>query len=352
MVKKRSYSGHEEPNNNSKIRHQSNVLDVKSRVRSQLQKYCQPSRTGGGRKLSRRGPWSPVASSISAAWFLLQTCVFICCLFFVFLFLNPECLDTPQLDLDRLDRALRQRIIGQDVAVNKTIDAMSRYVVAGNFSSPLVLVYLGCSGCGKTYAVSVVARQYESAETIVASHQIALTRRLKDDFKRWLQRTVSSWRPNLIAVDDFDLEDVSMRRQLRAVFTSWNRLKITADQPTVFILVVTNGANVAEGFALQTLAEGRPMHGSGEVAKLVAAYRDVLPGWMRGFEIVPFLPMTRDNVRECFRRELSQAEVAVGALDDRLERLMGDIAFYPPESPAFSESGCKEVPIKLALSLP
>ncbi|EEC03429.1 torsin, putative [Ixodes scapularis] len=304
------------------------------------------------RRLSEAGRWRPVEGSISAAWFLLQTCVFVCCLFFVFLFLNPECLDTPRLDLDGLGKALRQRIIGQDVALNRMVGAISRYLDAGNFSSPLVLVFVGCSGCGKTYAVSIVAKQYEFAETIVASHRIALARKLRDDLGHWLRRTVSSWRPNLIAVDDFDLEDDSMRRQLQAAFASWDRLEITAEQPTVFILVVTNGADIAEGFALRMLSDGRPMNGSRDVAMLVSAYRDVLPRWMRDFEVVPFLPMTRDDVKECFRRELSQMKAGIEVPDDKLERLMEEIAFYPPESLDFSESGCKEVPIKLALNFP
>ncbi|CAN8020004.1 unnamed protein product [Ixodes persulcatus] len=354
MVKKRfaiTYPGHEEPSSNNKRRRRSDGSDVGNGVGSRLRNGRRPAGTGG-RRLSEAGRWRPVEGSISAAWFLLQTCVFVCCLFFVFLFLNPECLDAPRLDLDGLGKALRQRIIGQDVALNRTVSAISRYLDAGDFSSPLVLVYVGCSGCGKTYAVSVVTKQYEFAETIVASHRIALARKLRDDLGRWLRRTVSSWRPNLIAVDDFNLEDDSMRRQLQAAFASWDRLEITAEQPTVFILVVTNGADIAEGFALRMLADGRPTNGSRDIAMLVSAYQDVLPGWMRDFEVVPFLPMTRDNVKECFRRELSQMKAGIEVPDDKLERLMEEIAFYPPESLAFSESGCKEVPIKLALNFP
>ncbi|KAL1414659.1 hypothetical protein MTO96_000782 [Rhipicephalus appendiculatus] len=129
------------------------------------------------------------------------------CLFLVFLFFNPTCLDTKELQVEALALTLRQHLVGQDIAVNRTVTAIARYLNSSESAAsvPLVLVYVGCSGCGKTYASSLIAKHYPYTEALVASHKIALTRKTGNDLLHWLRYSLSSWRPNVIVIDDIDL---------------------------------------------------------------------------------------------------------------------------------------------------
>lgn len=305
-----------------------------------------------------------VTSYVPGTWALLHTCVYLGTLLLVYLFFCRNFLATKQLQVEVLNSTLRQHLIGQEVAVNRTVAAIARYLDGGNFSSsqPLVLVFTGCSGCGKTYALSLIAKEWPHAEVLVASHHLALARRIGDNLSWWLRWTLSSWRPNVILVDDLDLTagplrsgsaDSGLPAQLQAVLSSWDRVWMPRGQAVVFVLALSGGASVGEGFALKWLASnGDKVRRDEDVQELVEVYRHVLPPWLRSAEIVPFLPLTKADVKKCVLRELAlhTPESRAGALAGRADQLLQEFSFYPPENPVFSESGCKEVPIKLALN--
>lgn len=276
-------------------------------------------------------------SRTSIVWFLLQLCVLLCCLALLFLLFRLDVLDSPPLQIGVLNGTLRRHLIGQDVAIERTVGSVAHYLGMADFSTPLVLIFVGCSGCGKTLAISVMAKQYPYAQTMVASHKQMLVDKLH----------LSSHVLNLIAVDDLELEDESVCRQLQAVLALWPTMK----RPLILILSLVTGASVARDFVLEGLTSGRQP----DISELVGAYREVLPDWLQDAQIVPFLPMTRDSVRECVRREVSRHEQLrdyrkAGALDEKVEQIMEELAFFPPENPIFSETGCKQVSIKFALN--
>lgn len=358
MMKKRlaiTYPGYEPKNKsttNGSRRHRSRRTGQKQCPVSALRDKC----GGIGAKFA--------TSYVPGAWALLQTCVYLGSMLLLYLFFFPNFLETKQLQVEVLNSTLRKHLIGQEVAINRTVAALARYLDGGNFASspPLVLVFTGCSGCGKTYALSLIAKEYPRAEVLVASHHIALTRQTGDDLSWWLRWTLSWWRPNVIVIDDLDLAagplqsgsaDSGLQAQLEGALSSWNRGWMPGGQPVVFILALSGGASVAEGFALQWLAHtGRRVRRDEDVHELVEAYRHVLPPWLRSAEIVPFLPLTKADVKKCVMRELAlhTPESRASALVGRVDQLVQEFSFYPPENPLFSESGCKEVPIKLALN--
>ncbi|XP_077505454.1 torsin-2A-like [Amblyomma americanum] len=313
--------------------------------------------------------WSVVSKKyvkryIVIAWTFLQACVTLGCLFLVYLFFHPDYLYSERLQVEMLDVTLHQHLVGQDIAINRTVAAIARYLGGGESVAPLplVLVYAGCSGCGKTYALSVIAKHCPHTEALVASHQVALARRTGNNLLHWLQSTLSSRRPNIIVIDDVDLApdaaklgpgDQSFSAQLETVLSSWGQLGLQTGQAAIFVLSLSSGASVAEGFALKQLSDKQNMSSSEDVEGLVEAYRYMLPPWLKNAEIVPFLPLTKADVKECLLRQLAQHtpefRARVLALPGGVNSLLQEFRFYPAENPIFSESGCKEVPIKLAL---
>uniref|UniRef100_G3MSV5 AAA+ ATPase domain-containing protein n=1 Tax=Amblyomma maculatum TaxID=34609 RepID=G3MSV5_AMBMU len=305
-----------------------------------------------------------VKRCIAITWAFLQACVTLGCLFLVYLFFHPDYLSSERLQVEVLNITLRQHLVGQDIAINRTVAAIARYLGSGVSIPPLplVLVYAGCSGCGKTYMLSLIAKHCPHTEALVASHQVALARRTGDNLLHWLQSTLSSRRPNIIVIDDVDLTpdpaklgpgERSFSAQLETVLSSWAHLRRQTGQATILVLSLSGGASVAEGFALKLLSDKQNIIGSEDIEELVEAYRYMLPPWLKNAEIVPFLPLTKADVKECLLRQLAQHtpefRARVLALPGGVNSLLEEFRFYPAQNPVFSESGCKEVPIKLAL---
>lgn len=305
-----------------------------------------------------------VARCVPVVWSFLQACVSLGCLFLVFLFFHPNCLDSKELQVEALRLTLQQHLVGQDIAVNRTVTAIARYLNSSESAAsvPLVLVYVGCSGCGKTYALSLIAKHYPYTETLVASHKIALTRKTGNDLLHWLRYSLSSWRPNVIVIDDIDLGLDTVRptplddpfgAQLETVLSTWEKARVQRGQAVIFILSLSGGGNVAEGFALKQIADVHEQETTEDIEKLIEAYRGMFPPWLRNAEIVPFLPLNKADVRQCLLRQLaeqtSESRARALALTDSVDSLLQGFTFYPVHNPVFSKSGCKEVPIKLAL---
>lgn len=305
-----------------------------------------------------------VTRCIPVVWSFLQACVSLGCLFLVLLFFHPTCLDSKELQVEALALTLRQHLVGQDIAINRTVTAIARYLNSSESTAsvPLVLVYVGCSGCGKTYASSLIAKHYPYTEALVASHKIALTRKTGNDLLHWLRYSLSSWRPNVIVIDDVDLGldtvrpsplDDPFSTQLETVLSSWEKARVQRGQAVIFVLSLSGGSNVAEGFALKQIEDVRKWETTEDIEKLIEAYRSTFPLWLRNAEIVPFLPLTKDHVKECLLRQLAeqtpQSRAKILALSGGVDSLLQGFTFYPVHNPVFSKSGCKEVPIKLAL---
>lgn len=88
-------------------------------------------------------------------------------------------------------------------------------------------------------------------------------------------------------------------------------------------------------------------------------------GGMKGSDImkgslvdhfVPFLPLTKDHVKECIREEMAQTlsdnKISSSELrncmvglwaEEHLEDILDEISFWPEETPLYSANGCKSV---------
>ncbi|KAH6928205.1 hypothetical protein HPB50_012581 [Hyalomma asiaticum] len=272
-----------------------------------------------------------VARCVPVVWSFLQACVSLGCLFLVFLFFHPNCLDSKELQVEALRLTLQQHLVGQDIAVNRTVTAIARYLNSSESAAsvPLVLVYVGCSGCGKTYALSLIAKHYPYTETLVASHKIALTRKTGNDLLHWLRYSLSSWRPNVIVIDDIDLGLDTVRptplddpfgAQLETVLSTWEKARVQRGQAAIFILSLSGGGNVAEGFALKQIADVHEQETTEDIEKLIEAYRGMFPPWLRNAEIVPFLPLNKADAVpaqvssiHCHKNQSDEADVDVSA---------------------------------------
>lgn len=287
-----------------------------------------------------------MGSCASGTWSILKMSFYCCITLLTVLLLQPKLLELPQFQLDRLNETLRNNVIGQEFAVNHTVNSISHYLLLNDFRLPLVLLLVGCSGCGKTYTMSLVLSSYPLTTVLVASHHTTSVHVDKDDLTEWLRYNVVPWRANIFTIDDVALNDRAMLRHLKDLFSKWEDIVTIKDVPTVFFLALNGGSVIAEEYALRKLAEKGKV--DADLYVLQQEYRELLPDWMSSFEVVPFVPMAREHVKECIRRGLANMNEDVR--EELVERTIDELHFYPVEDPTFSDAGCKAVPVKSSLS--
>ena len=63
--------------------------------------------------------------------------------------------------------------------------------------------------------------------------------------------------------------------------------------------------------------------------------------------IVPFLPLTKDNVRKCIEKEVKNQRLF--PTKEEIEEILGQIAFFGEDFSLLSKNGCKQIPSKVGV---
>lgn len=66
---------------------------------------------------------------------------------------------------------------------------------------------------------------------------------------------------------------------------------------------------------------------------------------------IPFLPMEKQHVEKCVRKELSWRNVTKNLFADIIPRVMIELTFWPPDLLIYSTTGCKRVSQKIDVIL-
>ena len=61
--------------------------------------------------------------------------------------------------------------------------------------------------------------------------------------------------------------------------------------------------------------------------------------------ILPFLPLTREHIRECTKKLYNSKNIILSPLE--IQRIVDQISFFSPEFPIFAKHGCKQVVAKM-----
>ena len=63
---------------------------------------------------------------------------------------------------------------------------------------------------------------------------------------------------------------------------------------------------------------------------------------------VPFLPLERQHVKMCVRKEFERRKISWGT-EEMVDRVADQLSYWPQETKLFSTSGCKRVAQKVDL---
>ena len=154
--------------------------------------------------------------------------------------------------------------------------------------------------------------------------------------------------PSLIIVEDLEESDFIRISRLE-------KMLLSVSQSRGLLVVITSraGSNIINSRALEVSSElpvNRDKLEQDELVKLLLS-SDVIPlvsdlaEYNIPVKLVPLLPLTRENVRECIHNILLDRKVVIKQLD--VSAILDTLTFFSKELPVFSRLGCKPLAGKL-----
>ena len=282
-------------------------------------------------------------SICSKVWFVIKSCLmtasFFLVLFAVFFAYRSYRCDSDRdrrFDLENIRVALNSRLVGQQKAKLEILSALEEFNRSAHAVSVLVLV--GWLGSGKTFAASILNEEFpirDNAHSFSVPLHFANSKSrfdFLDDLSLFIGRSCGH---SLIIFDDVDF---NQREQVEPIERFIGRLSSarldTRSNGTLVILTSSAGSDVVLGHAAKNYEDD-----------FETLFRD-LEGQLylnasAKKRIAPFLPLTREEVRQCIERE--GVEQRLNLTPNDIDRVIEEVQFFFAEQSEFSRSGCKQI---------
>ena len=278
----------------------------------------------------------------------------------------------------KLKMALDEHLFGQHLAKAIILRVLTRHLEEENPERPLVLVFEGTTGVGKTYTrkfiVEYLYKKGEESQFVhrfhpkehfpyahkVESYQLHLIERLKEAGKRCSR--------SIVIFEEADKLHGSALLDVLHSFVGNEKQVYGADfRKFVFIIISNRQGQLIANYTLAHWESGKARKDI-TVKELdevltVDAYTDtggplaksLLIKHNRVSYFVPFLPLLHEHVKECATVAMKKSGVwrrYSNRVRDQIASEVADAHFYiPREFRLFSSSGCTNVESKLQLVL-
>lgn len=240
-------------------------------------------------------------------------------------------------------------IFGQDMAIGTVLDAL------GNLTngSMTVLLLFGWTGTGKSLMVNLVAEAFRNV------HKFSMPLHLGDDSNHVmlddLAVVLEKCRgPSLVIIEDVDEGTEAAMSKLKALVST------IKGQQVLLIATMSTGGQVINrsllDWAQSSSSDERSNIDAAQVDRILQDQNVELPlrSHLRDQKIehrlVPFLPLTREHVKQCIVKEVIVQGGGTPTRED-VRLIMDGMEFFSDAFPVFSAAGCKRVAGKVAYLL-
>ena len=211
---------------------------------------------------------------------------------------------------------------------------------------------LGSSGVGKSFITEIIRENFPLQENIHHLHSC----QSMADLPAVLASTCG---PSLVILEDLEQTDILRINRLEKMLVSLR----TGEKEgggggggdVVVVITTRTGAEVINNHALEVaslslagLNQIRPEQLIRQLdqAEISLPLTSDLAEYDIPLALVPLLPLTRENVRECVYNFLIQRKVVIKQLD--VSAILDSLTFFSSSLPIFSRLGCKPLPAKLS----
>jgi len=161
---------------------------------------------------------------------------------------------------------------------------------------------------------------------------------------------------SFILLDDLDpVDEVTITRMEKLILSLTNG-EDSRSNGTLVVVTSTAGGRAINQYMLSRAKQDvgwRERVNMEDITEVLLAETLPLYSSLREFgvevRLVPFLPLTRDHVRQCIQQELKKAGAAMS--NTEITSLLDQLQFFSKEFPVFAQTGCKQVASRVGLAL-
>ncbi|CAH1796491.1 unnamed protein product [Owenia fusiformis] len=282
------------------------------------------------------------------------------------------CSNSSQYNLEGLSIMLNSQVFGQHIAMNQILLELEDYLVS-DASEPLMLMFSGWTGTGKSYMVQLVAslipatshiyilphhfpngefqHSNEPNHTIIHKTKQTGSSIQESNLAFAIKNKITKCALNIFILDDFDIEMDHIVDELQKFYISINDLRKSKTK-VVIIVISSIGSAQINSIALEHLLHEDPRDSfnlSIFHKEIKAEVERVYPsiGRVFQFQYIPFLPLESSHVAKCIQKYITSTTADRSfngnRINDYVQRVLKLVSFFPSKKPIFSVSGCKNV---------
>lgn len=261
--------------------------------------------------------------------------------------------------VELLRDALDQQLFGQHLARAEILREMAAFSRAGSDgeSSVHVLILVGWPGGGKTHTANILRSVFPTPEN-VHSFSVPLHFAGGGDSGAFLDdlsaHVVRSCGHSLVLFDDVDGASKEVAQFVGAL-SGVRGVGGRRSNGTLVVITSNAGGAAINDLVLERLKSGarRPDITRQEVMEAlqdveIPCLDELRPLNVR-VKVVPFLPLGRDQVRQCVGREIRGQ--GLDATEEDVEAVAGQMGYFSQDFPVLAKSGCKQVAAKVDVYL-
>jgi ATP-dependent Clp protease ATP-binding subunit ClpA len=269
---------------------------------------------------------------------------------------------------DNLLDDLNNKVFGQPLIIKPIFKSLKAHMTNENPSRPLVMYFSGWTGTGKTYVARLIAKNlfkegmksnfvkyisssYHFPMKIEGDTEIAENRqRLRD----MIRETVKNCERSLIILDELDKLPAGVVDALQPMLDYVDDIDGQRYNKAIFIFLSNTGAHKLNLLSYKMFQDGKERKdlSSKDIEEILIQDAYGEEGGLRHSNLlrrysigvfVPFLPLERSHVKACIKAEIENSHVIPDDLEQLVEDIADEVAYFPNDTEIYSKSGCKGI---------
>jgi ATP-dependent Clp protease ATP-binding subunit ClpA len=269
---------------------------------------------------------------------------------------------------DNLLDDLKTKVYGQPLIVKPIYKSLKAHMTNDKPARPLVMYFSGWTGTGKTYVARLIAQNlfkegmkskfvkyisssYHFPMKIEGDEEVA---RERERLRTMIRDTVRNCDRSLIIMDELDKLPAGVVDALQPMLDYIEDIDGQRYNKAIFIFLSNTGAQRLNKLAYNMFQEGKERKdlSSKDIEELMIEESFDEQGGLRHSTLlkrysigvfVPFLPLERLHVKLCIQTEIENSHVIPDSLENLVEEIADEVAYFPPETEMYSKSGCKGI---------
>ncbi|KAK2576995.1 hypothetical protein KPH14_011957 [Odynerus spinipes] len=272
-----------------------------------------------------------------------------------------------QLDLQKLEKLLKNKLYGQHIAHKTIINALQGYLNQHEQAKALTLSFHGTPGTGKNYVAKFIAESlYKKGTESKYFHFFngRTTFPLKSEVEKYkiqlttmIREALQTCPRSLFVFDEIDKMPEGILNAL-VPFLDYNTFSIEeTTNKAIFIFLSNTGSRQIVQRLISLWEKGVKRHETRlqdfENLISIGAFNE-----KGGFHLsdtietsvidhyIPFLPLEESHVKKCAKMAFQRRKIQ--PTEEMIEEALSHLTFDPPPHNLYSKSGCKRIDQKVA----